>query len=666
MTYQKRTGFKVFGFQIDIARQIEKPQVIRDAVMGMHELGYNVCQVYLEDAYCFESHPGIARKHAYTKEFMQEIQSLCKQQQMEFIPVIPSLGHCDYITHKPGYKRFDEGRGTENNHGTLSPSFPETYDLLRELYKDWCDHIPGRYLHVGLDESVTMGNYHIRTYGKESFDAAEMFARHCNKINAICKSLGRQMLIWGDMFYYMANAINLIDKDIIVVDWYYYTFGKTTRIEQYNFADVDLSGDLKKAGLEVWGCPAVWPNFPIADVQDRWDALCDWIRYGTEKKIDGILITDWENSIGFYSNSDLLFRAFGLNAIKEKHEPIEKEIFNVLKEKLQVSDNNQHLKTFVCDLMQIGRYHVTGHQNRRLYLWPLEILSSKNRQAECKQKYEELKKLFTNVPQLLQDSKTEEGRDIINGLYQSYKFLLVLWKFGAILPDCYQWLCRNDPSSDKDAKSEMLELASDAQELFDEYNAHWLKVRFGNGQNSDGKSLVDVFKTDPQPVGVWATNAVKKLQQWVDAIDAPNRDGHPFVATPRIECTLHCHHPALPVAMFTAMWDDGHTLMVNETILCFESKYSAPNVKWQQFPSIFLDRRELPNSIKIDSNNYGQIGVENVYIIWKGIKYAYKPVKTEGCNIKKDGDILWLGPVCATVESPLLREDHDIAWFEMV
>ena len=43
------TSFKIIGFQIDVARQIERPEVLFHAVEGMGQLGYNVCKHYLED-----------------------------------------------------------------------------------------------------------------------------------------------------------------------------------------------------------------------------------------------------------------------------------------------------------------------------------------------------------------------------------------------------------------------------------------------------------------------------------------------------------------------------------------------------------------------------------------------------------------------------------------
>src|SRR5690606_20461270 len=130
-------------------------------------------------------------------------------------------------------------------------------ELMRELFEDWANHIPGSWLHVGLDESPAMGRW-AEEQG-QTIDHARMFADHCNRLNGIVKELGRRMIMWGDMFYYYPEAMDMIDTDIIVADWYYYPFPSTPRVEAYNFADVDLTGELVKRGIEVWGAPSTWP-----------------------------------------------------------------------------------------------------------------------------------------------------------------------------------------------------------------------------------------------------------------------------------------------------------------------------------------------------------------------------------------------------------------------
>ena len=53
------TSFPIFGFQLDLARQIERPEVVLSAIRGSDRWGYNTCMLYLEDAYVFGRHPEI-------------------------------------------------------------------------------------------------------------------------------------------------------------------------------------------------------------------------------------------------------------------------------------------------------------------------------------------------------------------------------------------------------------------------------------------------------------------------------------------------------------------------------------------------------------------------------------------------------------------------------
>jgi hypothetical protein len=101
--------------------------------------------------------------------------------------------------------------------------------------------------------------------------------------------------MWGDMLYYMLDAIPLLPKDVIVYDWYYYPFKKLPKVELYNFAEVDLTGLLVKAGIEVYGCPNSGPfsKEPITPFIDRLKNVVSWWRYCHAKKAKGMLITSW-------------------------------------------------------------------------------------------------------------------------------------------------------------------------------------------------------------------------------------------------------------------------------------------------------------------------------------------------------------------------------------
>jgi hypothetical protein len=162
----------------------------------------------------------------------------------------------------------------------------------------------------------------------------------------------------------------------------------------------------------------------------------------------------------------------------------------------------------------------------------------------------------------------------------------------------------------------------------------------------------------------WADKTAGAFRQWADEIMLGKIQKHSLFVTPRIECTLHCHHPALPLCEIVALWEDGHKESFTEILIRFESKYAFPDVKWKQHPSIPLQRRELPQQIQCSSVHYGQVGIEEIYVMYKGTKYIYTPVRIEGQFAQQQEDIVWIGPIRSTVDSPLRRKDKDVVIYE--
>jgi hypothetical protein len=92
-------------------------------------------------------------------------------------------------------------------------------DEVVEVFK------PLRYVHMGHDEAYTMAVCE-RCKGKSR---AELYAGDVNKIYQYLKSQGLGMMVWADMlqpfqYYSAADAIDMIPKDIIMLDfvWYFH------------------------------------------------------------------------------------------------------------------------------------------------------------------------------------------------------------------------------------------------------------------------------------------------------------------------------------------------------------------------------------------------------------------------------------------------------------
>lgn len=640
--------FELIGFQIDVARQIERPEVLLSAIEGMHQHGYNAVMLYLEDAFRYERHPHIAREHAYSIEVMREVSALCRRQGMELIPCIPSLGHCGYITRKPGYERLDEGAGSEHHYDTVSPSIPETYTVLRDLYEDWCRHLPGRYLHVGLDESPAMGQHLLRTKGPDALDAAKLFATHCNRLNEIAGDLDRRMLMWGDMFYYFPEAIEQLDRDIIVCDWYYYAFDDTPRIEAFNFAPVDLSSHLVGFGNDVWGAPSVTVASPMPDIAERWQNLLDWVRYGKRAGATGLMNTDWENASGFYhANADVLFRAFGDNLLRKEPLPVAEALQHTLGQ-LAGTECPPRLAD---DLLAIGQYHIKGHQNRTMQRRPLETLANPARHGECRAAVDALNGLFDDLPQFERLVTTRRGELFCAGLRASHRQLTFTWRLGAEIPEVYEKLVARLDARDSDTgdiERQLDALRREARSCAAIYETHWNEVR---------------YRTDRRPVLDWLLETAGRLDEWIDALKSRPPIEHPLVAIPRLHLELRCEHPALPVLRTTAILPGGGEETVRDIMIRFESTYARPDAAWTQHSVHLLPGDAPPERILCESTHYGQVGIARVDVRHRGKVTRYELESTEGRHVEQRDNAVWLGPQGATPEDPTRREDVDAAWF---
>lgn len=630
-----------------MARQLERPELLLSSINRLSAYGYNLCMLYLEDAYVYPNHETLGRPHAYGPDFMREVSTVCLKEGIELVPIIPALGHCSYITSKLGYEKYDEGFEYGEQYGTLVAGKEATYELMSELFKSWSDHFPGKYIHAGLDESPYMGLSYIRKYGKDNFDATAMFINHCNRLNAIVKNLGRRMVMWGDMFYYFPMAIDQLDQDIIVAEWYYYRFQNKPRVEAFNFAEIDLSGDLKKAGFEVWGIPSVWPNRPFPDIADRLGNLRSWQRYGRECGIDGIVNTDWENSMGFFSISELLFAVFGQMWPKFDEKLLPDALAKILKKMTGLKPDEE----FILDLLALGCFHLTGHTNRALTAGSVMAMVSTapSRITEFRQKTEKLREMFKGIAGMIKKCRLPEGENLLQSIRFCHQTLLTVWQTCLVMSDIYSGL-RENRESLTEAGIRLNRMAEEIFSLNRDYRSFWMTVRFGDD--------------DQKSISPWAIRTAKEIQDFVEKFNAglPLSE-HPMFMQPLLEMELECFHPALPVLDIEINWSDGETQTERKVMINFETGYAVPDKYWLQYESIPLGKNQLPETITFSSAHYGQVGIRQAKITWRGTEYKYVVYKTRGKNIVHSSEVLLLGPIGVSPQCSTHRMDCDKAYY---
>ena len=226
----------------------------------------------------FDCLPEISWPNAYTKEEIKPLIDEARIMGMEVIPMFNTLGHasmgelmdCKHVIldQNPRLALLFEPTGW-----SFCLSNPETRNLIRAASEEVIEISgPGSYFHMGLDESLDFATCNICSHKNKG----DLLSQFVNDTAREMRSKGRRTMIWGDMLlekkkfdpneagyngekhFYVANgteemptheALEKIDKDVIIVDWQYYTNDKENKTAKY----------ISSLGYDV--VPASWNRF---------------------------------------------------------------------------------------------------------------------------------------------------------------------------------------------------------------------------------------------------------------------------------------------------------------------------------------------------------------------------------------------------------------------
>lgn len=196
--------------------------------------------LYIEDLYRFDSHPtiGIGRG-AFTRAQIDELEAYAKPRGVDIIPVFETLGNQGALL------MLDEVRPLAEFPGAHSFAVAEpTYRFLAECLDELTKTFDSPYFHAGLDESWDLG------FGKtkervQREGRAEIHAEHYRRVNEMIKARGKKMMMYADIILNRPKILQLIPKDIILMDWHYepdHHFPSVDKLRDAGFPLIVLSG----------------------------------------------------------------------------------------------------------------------------------------------------------------------------------------------------------------------------------------------------------------------------------------------------------------------------------------------------------------------------------------------------------------------------------------
>lgn len=272
---------KYRGILDDISRgPVPTMEFMKQQIRRLAELKMNTLQYYTENVVLTKSHPEFAPPNgSISIEEWKELAEYARKYHIMLIGNFQSFGHFEKILANPKYSHLGE-RGH-----LLSPVYPESIQLLKDIYSEMVPAFNSPFFNVNADETFDLGKGASKAM-VDSLGMAKVYTDQIKKMHDILKNLNVKMMMWTDILLKYPESLTMLPKDIIMMTWGY--------DPQASYAN--MIEPVKKAGFDFTISPGVlnssntMPDYSQA-MPNIHGLVKDGINYGTM----GMVCTVWDD-----------------------------------------------------------------------------------------------------------------------------------------------------------------------------------------------------------------------------------------------------------------------------------------------------------------------------------------------------------------------------------
>jgi hexosaminidase len=283
--------FVVKGFHIDLRIQVMTMDALRAFALKLSKQGINTIIMEWEGTYPFEKHPLIPNRYAYTKAEVTSFIKYCADLKIDVIPLQQSFGHVEYILRNEKYKDLREDQKDFSQVCPLQTDLDKA--LFTDLYTELAATHPSKYIHIGGDETYLLGHDERCKLKAAKEGKSKLYIDYIKTLCDIVIKLGKTPVLWADIALKYPDAIKLLPKSTVFIDWNY-------GWDMNNFGDHQK---LVKSGYEIWGSPALRSspdNYFLTQWEKHFKNIRDFVPAAAKLGYKGIVMTSWSTS-GQYS-----------------------------------------------------------------------------------------------------------------------------------------------------------------------------------------------------------------------------------------------------------------------------------------------------------------------------------------------------------------------------
>jgi len=264
---------------------------LKSFALKLSKDGINTLIMEWEGTYPFEKHPLIPNRYAYSKAEITSFIKYCNDLGIDVIPLQQSFGHVEYILRNDRYKELREDQKDFSQVCPLQTEQDKA--LFTDLYTELASTHTSKYIHIGGDETYLLGHDERCRLMAAKEGKSKLYIDYIKMLCGIVIKLGKTPILWADIALKYPDAIKLLPKGTIFIDW------------NYGW-DMNRFGNHQKlleSGYEIWGAPALRSspdNYFLTQWEKHFKNIRDFIPAAAKFGYKGIVMTSWSTS-GQYS-----------------------------------------------------------------------------------------------------------------------------------------------------------------------------------------------------------------------------------------------------------------------------------------------------------------------------------------------------------------------------
>ena len=279
--------FKIRAFHLDGRAEVMTIGALRGLAEQLASIGCNAIVMEYEQSYPYDKHATISGRYAYTRKEVAEFVAYCGSLGIEVIPLQQCFGHIEYILRHTRYNHLAEDPKEPSQLCPLKSE--EAYRLFEQMFLDMISLHPGRFFHIGGDETYLLGHCRQCAEKVAKEGKSKLFVDYMKGICDIVIKHGKIPVMWADIVLNNPEAIHELPAQTRFVDWNYGWSNK-------KFGNAERC---RKEGLIFWGAPSIRShpdNLYVTDWSKHFRNQEVFIPYSRALGDEAILMTSWSTS----------------------------------------------------------------------------------------------------------------------------------------------------------------------------------------------------------------------------------------------------------------------------------------------------------------------------------------------------------------------------------